>query len=398
MNVCKCVWKRQFRWLTSLRKRLKCKTKKKIIKNYFKTSYPRNVLISYIIYPFQKGMTYAHTNSREVLEIAKIFRDCHYNVYIVDYDYEGDIDYAKYDVIFGFGDPMVNSFYRREGSLTTIYYGTGMHVFSQNHATLKRVEEVFKKTGVWMPESGRIVAKAWSIQTTLVDNIITLGNDQVIQSYRQFFDRRIYSVPVTCYKIFDYQEILAKKLFTEAKKHFLWFGSMGFIHKGLDLLLEVFKELPDIHLHICGQINKEQQFVKYYHKELYDTPNIHTYGYVDIQSLLFKELIIKCGFVIFPSCAEGEPSSVMNVMCYGLVPVVTSTAGIRIKNFGLEIKQLNRQSIIDSIKKAQNFSADDLGARSLACAEDVTANHSIEKFGKELEKALKEILKNKQEK
>jgi len=389
LQTARRAWKNQFRWLKIIRK----KFTKKIIKNYFKTDYPQNVLISYITRPFKKGITYAHTNSIEVLEIAKIFSQYKYNVDIVDYDYRGKkIDYAKYNVIFGFGDPVVNSFYRRVRDIITIYYGTGMHICWQNNSTLKRVAEVFQEKGVWMPESGRVVAKAWSEQTTLVDNIITLGNEKVIQSYRQFFDRKIYNVPVTCYKIFDYKQILAQKNFSEAKKHFLWFGSSGLIHKGLDLLLDVFKEFPEAHLHICGPINKEQQFVKCYHKELYDTPNIHTYGYVDIQTPLFRELIEKCAFVIFPSCAEGEPSSVMNVMCYGLVPVVTQTAGIRIKNFGLEIKQLTHESVLDSIKKATELSVGDLAARSLACAEDTAANHSIEKFSEEFDKALKDIV------
>ncbi|MFH1666483.1 MAG: hypothetical protein ABIA17_02800 [Elusimicrobiota bacterium] len=100
------------------------------------------------------------------------------------YDEADGIDYSNHSVIFDFGDPLVNSFYKRNRHITTIYYGTGMHVVSQNHTTLKRVEEVFKKNGVWMPESRRIVDEAWSVQTTLVDNIITLGNEEVINSYR----------------------------------------------------------------------------------------------------------------------------------------------------------------------------------------------------------------------
>ncbi|MFH1352773.1 MAG: glycosyltransferase [bacterium] len=386
------AWKNQFGWLRIVRRKLT----PPVIKNYFRTNYNKNALISYVTRPFRKGVTFAHTNSIEALEIAKVFRRLAYNVDVVDFDYEGrGIDYSKYSVIFGFGDPLVNSFYKRKHPVITIYYGTGMHVVRQNHAALKRVKEVYKKKGVWMPESGRIVDKAWSVQTTLVNNIITLGNDSVIESYRKYFDGGIYNIPVSCYKIFDYKEILSRKNHGVARKHFLWFGSSGLIHKGLDLLLEVFKELPDVHLYVCGPINQEKKFQECYYGELYNTPNIHTYGYVDIKTLLFKEIISKCGFVILPSCAEGEPSSVINVMCYGLIPIVPRSAGIRIKDFGLEIKQLTHESLTQMVKRAAALSEEEMTKRSFECAEDTVSGHSIEKFSEELENSLKEIFEMK---
>ena len=124
----------------------------------------------------------------------KVFNELGYNVDIVDYYYEGNINYDKYSIIFGFGEPLINSFYYRNYKILTIYYGTGMHVAHQNHATLKRIEEVYKKKGKWLLESGRIVDKAWSVQTSLVDNIITLGNDEVVNSYQKYFSRKIYNM------------------------------------------------------------------------------------------------------------------------------------------------------------------------------------------------------------
>ena len=257
---------------------------KRPIKNYFKTNFKENVLISYITYPFKNGISLRHTNNVEAVEIAKIFNELGYNIDIVDYDYEGNLDYDKYSIIFGFGEPLINSFYRRNHKILTIYYGTGMHVIHQNHAILKRIEEVHKKKGKWLLESGRIADKAWSVQTSLVDSIVTLGNDEVVNSYQKYFLRKIYNIPVSYYKIFDHEEILKNKNFRDAKNHFLWFGSSGLIHKGLDLLLEVFKEMPDFQLHICGPIDNEPKFKNCYYEELYNTKNIHTYGFINIHN------------------------------------------------------------------------------------------------------------------
>jgi len=365
---------------------------KRPITNYYKTNFRENVLISYITEPFKNGIHLRHTNQAEALEIAKVFNELDYNVDIVDYYYERNINYDKYSVIFGFGEPLIKSFYNRNHKILTIYYGTGMHVAHQNYATLKRIEEVYKKTGKWLLESGRIVDKTWSVQTSLVDNIITLGNEEVVNSYQKYFSRKVYNVPVSYYKIFDHEEILKNKNFEDAKNHFLWFGSSGLIHKGLDLLLEVFKELPNLNLHVCGPIDNEPKFKNCYHEELYNYNNIHTYGYLDIGSETFKDIIKQCAFIIFPSCSEGEPSSIINVVLYGLIPIVTNTAGIRIKDFGIKIKELTHESIKESVIKAVNISEDEIKKRSLKCANDTINNHSIEKFSYELKKALIEIL------
>ena len=370
----------------------KNKFKRRPIINYFKTNYNKNVLISYITDPFRNGIHLRHTNQTEAIEITKVFNELDYNVDIADYRYEGNLDYDKYSIIFGFGEPLIKSFYNRNHKILTIYYGTGMHVIHQNHATLKRIEEVYKKKGKWLLESGRIVDKAWSVQTSLVDNIITLGNDEVVDSYKKYFSKKIYNIPISYYKIFDQKEILRNKNFEDAKNHFLWFGSSGLIHKGLDLLLEVFKELPDLHLHVCGPIDSEPKFKAVYYEELYNTKNIHTYGYQDIKSKSFKDIISKCAFIIFPSCSEGEPGSVINVMLYGLIPIVTNTAGIRIKDFGIKIKKLTHESIKESVIKAANLTEGEIKKRSLKCANHTIDNHSIEKFSYELKKALIDIL------
>jgi hypothetical protein len=367
---------------------------KKPIKNYFKTNLRENALISYITDPFKNGIHLKHTNQAEALEIAKVFNELGYNVDIVDYYYEGTLNYDKYSVIFGFGEPLINSFYCRNRKIFTIYYGTGMHITHQNHATLKRIEEVYKKKSKWLLESGRIVYKTWSVQTSLVNNIITLGNDEVVNSYKKYFSREIYNIPVSYYKFFDSEQILKNKSFEDAENHFLWFGSSGLIHKGLDLSLEVFKELPDLHLHICGPVDSEPNFKNSYYKELYNTKNIHTYGFISIQSKFFKDIISKCAFVIFPSCSEGGGGSVINVMVYGLIPIVTKMASIRIKDFGIEIKELTHESIKESVIKAENLSEEEIKERSMKCANDTVINHSIEKYSYELKRVLIDILKN----
>ena len=63
------------------------------------------------------------------------------------------------------------------------------------------------------------------------------------------------------------------------------------MHKGLDLVLEAFARMPELHLTVCGPIHEEPAFEAAFRRELYETPNIETLGWVDIASPAFAELL-----------------------------------------------------------------------------------------------------------
>lgn len=364
-----------------------------LVKNFHNTNHAKNVLISYIVGPFKRGTSLTHTNKAESLQISQVFNELGYNVDVVNFDSNRVLDYSKYDVILGFGGPLINSFYKRKRKILTIYYGTGMHILHQNHATLKRVKDVYEKKGVWLLNSGRIVEKAWSVQTTLVDAIITLGNEATAESYRKYYAGPIFRIPCSYYKITNCKDILQKKDFAQARRHFLWFGGAGLIHKGLDLLLEVFEKKPELHLHVCGLIDDEPEFKNCFYDELYKRKNIHTYGFVDLDSNVFTHIVNACAFVVFPSCSEGQATSVVNVMGNGgLVPVVTKESGISINDYGIGIKDCSFEGVAQSISEANQLTDEDIRARSIRCCEYTARHHSIEMFSKAIKDALKKVL------
>jgi glycosyltransferase involved in cell wall biosynthesis len=362
--------------------------------NYYRTSYTRNALVSYITKPFKSGIDLSHTNSFEAMEIGMAIKEAGFNIDIADYDYEGKIDYSRYDLIFGFGEPLNNSFYKRERKLITVYYGTGMHINTQNTNTLKRVSEVFNNKGVWLPGSGRIVNKSWSMQTTLVDAMVLLGNQEVTKTYSPYFKGKIYNIPASFFNVSKSEEAISPKDFNKAKTNFLWFGSSGMIHKGLDLLLEIFSKKEDIHLHICGPLEGEPEFKRTYFNELFKRPNIHYYGFVILNSPLFKDLLRKCAFVVFPSCSEGGSPSVLNVCGNGgLIPLLSKEASIDTDGFGYIFDKISIESIqfvIDKVLQAQDK---ELMEKSNHCMEVISNRHSQINYALELRKCINDILR-----
>jgi len=365
----------------------------RLVVNYFDTCFEKNVLISYIVIPFRQGMSFSHTNSIESLEIAKIFKELEYNVDIINFDSFEEVDYSKYKVLFGFGDKLVNYFYfGGSKKAVTIYYGTGMHINYSNCQTLKRAKEVYAKKGVWLLNSCRLVEKSWAVQTSLVDCLIILGAKSVADTYRKYFNGKIYSLPLSFYDIVNVKEIFLQKNFSNSRNNFLWFGGGGAVHKGLDIVLDVFKKHPELHLYICGGFNDEKDFANVYKTELFETENIHNYGFISLKSNKFKRLMGICGFVVFPSCSEGGSASIVNCMACGVVPVVPDSAGIELKDFGFRMKSISSKDVESIVLKVNSISKDELRKRSYACAKFTQKNNSILNFSKQLKKILKEVL------
>lgn len=360
-----------------------------IIYNIYKTNYKKNVLISYITQPFLYKNLYKHTNTQEALAIAEAFNNLRFNIDICHFTLSSNLNYKKYNCIFGFGTPLTNSFYQNTNAIK-IYYGTGMHIYHQNSSTISRIKEVYKKKGSLLPESGRIIPYTYIEQTSFADAMILLGNDTVADTYRKYYDGPIFTQHASYFENILLEDALNKN-WAQSQKHFLWFGSLGAIHKGLDLLLDVFPSFPEYHLHICGLNPQEQNFFQAYRTEL-NAPNIHNYGFINTQSLTYKKLINKCAYVILPSCSEGQATSVLSVMCNGLIPVITKYCGLNIQDFTFQIHTLDSSGIISAIENLKKLAPNECAELAKKCLNYTRQHHSIQSYRYELMQNLSKIL------
>ncbi|GEM_PF-557724 len=365
----------------------------RIVKNFFKTSFSKNVLICYITDPFRQGATLSHTNMAESLQIAEAFQALGYNCDIMNHDSGRKASYDKYDIIFGFGEVFKKSFYFSGKDIKRIYYGTGKHPYFSNAATIKRGLEVKAKKGRFLIESLRLVREDYLLQTTAVDALMIVGGEKEAATYRKYTNLPIYNIDVSFFKVQDPAEIVKGKDFSQAKKHFLFFSGGGLIHKGLDLLLEAFAKADDLHLHICASIDAESRFQEAYRHELYDNERIHTYGFISVESETFKKLLHECAFVILPSCSEGKPTSVINAVGNGgLIPMLTDAASIDLEALTIPISGLSVTAITQSLNRAQSFTDDELREMSAQIGELVSQECTIENYGRNMQANLQKII------
>ena len=358
------------------------------IKNYYNTNYTKRALLSYIVYPFRYRMKNTHTNHYEAITWGKILDELGYQVDITQYD-DKSIDVSNYDVICGFGEVFFRCIYTADCRAKMIFYSTGRENCLQNYETLKRIKNVHEKKGVWLGESSRFVEKSYTSVSITSDAVISLGNDICADSYKKYNDN-VFQLDAPIYKVLDYKYIIQNKK-SDFQKHFLWFGSSGLVHKGLDLLLNYFSTRDDIFLHICGNIYYEKDFIKTYEQELFQKENINVYGFVDIKSEKFEEILKQCGFVIFPSCSEGGSPSVLTCVGNGgLIPIITKETTID-TGFDIWIENLDEEAIAKAVEKALLYSENNIKKISNQVGEYVLNKHSMENYYKN----LKNIIENK---
>lgn len=349
-----------------------------------------HVLLALWIKPFllkdgEPIPTNTHTHNWESLQIAKTFLDLGYCVDVIDYRNETFIPEKEYTFFVAFRTNFERIARRLNGDCIKIVHLDTAHWFFNNSASYRRGLNLQQRRRVTTRDL-RIVESNMAIE--YADYATILGNQFTMSTYR-YAQKPISPVPISTCAVYPWQE---NKDYENCRKNFLWFGSGGLVHKGLDLVLEAFVEMPDYHLTICGQIQKDVDFLNAYHRELYQTPNIHTIGWVDLEGPSFIEITKNCIGLIYPSCSEGQSGSTVVCLHAGLIPIISYETGVDIGDFGVILKDCSIDEIKNAIQMVSSLPVEKLKWMSRKAWEFARANHTRERFAEEYKKTILNIM------
>lgn len=363
---------------------------KKFIANYFKTDYEKNALICYITFPFNFWVSHNHSNMIEAKEIAKIFSELKYNVDIIQHDCSlEDISFSTYEIIFGM-EPNFEMLVTRLKPKRSIYYATGANYTFQNSAELGRIRDFKARHGVELQPRRQVLPNN---SLKVADAIICIGNDWTKSTYAKDFSKDIETIRVSTYDFFPAPQIAKAKDWDKARSNFLWFGSVGAIHKGLDLLIDVFDHHPELNLYVCGNVVQESDFYNYYKEKLTSRPNIIFEGWVKPRSAHYRELVTRCGFTVLPTCSEGMNGSVLTNMRSGLVPIISRETGIDLDNEGYYFQSNQLVEIEQQMVECSKVTVADLKEKSSQSYQRVVQRHDLKVFSADFQRSVKMIVR-----
>lgn len=351
-----------------------------------------NVLISYILTPFLlksgESMPLSHTHFWECLQIAKTFLDMGYCVDVIRFDNDVFIPQKKYAFFIETRWNLQRSAPHLDEDCIKIFHADSAHLLFHNAAEANRLMDLQRRRGV------SLIPRRFEMPNQAIEHAdcsIILGNEFTMGTYK-YANKPLYRVPISTPVLYPWFE---DKDFDACRRNFLWFGSGGLVHKGLDLLLDVFAQMPDYHLTICGPVNKEPDFEAAFEQELYHTPNIHTIGWVDISSKEFLKILNSCVAIIYPSCSEGGGGCVITCMHAGLIPIVSYEASVDVNNdCGIVLKNCSLDEIKNTIRTLSDFPSQRLKEMAKNSRDFVRQNHTQENFARVYQKTIHQIIKD----
>ena len=359
------------------------------IQDLFNSNYGKKALLSYIVHPFMMTpIVNTHTNQKEVMCIAEILDELGYQVDVIDFRYSKEIsDQSDYDLIFGFGKTL-ECIAESSGNMTKkIYYTTGANPYVANMNELARIREfAARHNGKRMPYDCLVTEIPDLRKLQLFDASIILGSEWTENTYDGIFPRT-YRQNATGFLISE----LPLSDLEIRKRSFICYGNYAAIHKGLDLCIEAFSELPEYELYIVGNVDKH--ILDYYDSVLESAPNIHVMGFLTSEDDRFLDICGKTAFCLNPSCSEGQATSVLTMMMSGIVPICTKETGIDLEESGVvELTDCSVEGLKDVVKMAAAMDNERINNMSHHVYEYAMKNHTIDAFKEMMKGNLERIL------
>ncbi len=353
-----------------------------------------NVLFSYYIEPFlgsygslldSSDPCYYHPGYWQCTRMVQVFREFGYAIDVIWWMNDRFIPKKRYACFVDVRHNMERLAPLLNRDCIKIFHIDSAHLLFHNAAEARRLLDLRNRRRITLRER-RYERLNFGIE--YADCATIFGNQFTLGTFR-YANKPLFPVPVSSNTLYPWTE---EKNVEACRKQFLWFGSGGMVHKGLDLVLEAFRDMPDYQLTVCGPVQQEKDFETEYYKELYETSNIHTVGWVDVQSPSFIEILKKSVGMIYPSCSEGQCTGVVTCMHAGLIPIISSQTGVDVDDFGVVLRTCSIEEIKNAVQRVAEMPADKLEVTSRKAWEYARTNHTREKFVSEYRNAIECIL------
>ncbi|MFC5269341.1 hypothetical protein [Adhaeribacter terreus] len=253
------------------------------------------------------------------------------------------IDWFKYDLVIDEQNNLKDA-PRVDGQIR-VYYATGCHWLFQYQAELSRIKEFKERNGIVIPPVR--LNSNYIISDEYADYMTHFASDFLTKTYSS----KVKAVELNISAVHVPKPF--SKDIAKARYNFLWLGGIGLIHKGLDLVVEAFKDMPEVNLYIAGNVDYqgEERFAIWFKDQLKKHANLKYLGFMDVASSEFEQIANNCIGTVYVSCSEGGAGSVVQLLHYGLIPLTSKSTALRAEFLGLPIEGMSAHEIITSIKE-----------------------------------------------
>jgi glycosyltransferase involved in cell wall biosynthesis len=348
----------------------------------------RRALLSYLVQPLMPPRQFRDrvmfSNRGIAQEIPRALNELGFAVDVVDHTNTWFLPRKKYDLFIGHEGINFEQIARALAPDTAIVYlATTLEWQEANRRERLRLADIKRRRGYSL--GGRIELSHESAKE-LAEAVICIGVRAAwsFEGYRNVMavDNAAFPVSWSGWQSKDYRT---------GRSSFLFFSGGGIVRKGLDLVLEAFAD-TELDVYICAGIAPD--FARAYARELTGYPNIHVENWIPMRSPRFEHLVSKCDWIIFPSCSEGHPGSVIECMAHGLLPIVSEGANIELPRGGIEIERLDAEAVRSAALRASQMDPEEIRSAAECLVYEARTKYSPERFRADFKDATARALAN----
>lgn len=337
-----------------------------------KTREKGKVVLSYL---GQKRQGF-HTNTSQQDQIVEAIRELGYSVTLVEND-SPPIFAVECDYLIGFGAAW-RRISRQKNIKRKILLATEAPPFLSYLNEARAISEA-NKSGVKAATIERTYRFYYDDDYLGADAIFQMGslNINILKMIQAFSHTKIHELSTYGLEIANSER---KLLF---KRDFIWFGSHGVIHKGLNVVFDAFRSMNVATIYVAGCSHSD--FL------IQDPPKNAIYlGILNVKSNEFKNIVDSCVAFILPSASEGISTAAITCMYKGLIPIVTAETNIDME-YAYSIDR-SPESIIKTVQKIISLDESDLSEKSELVRLSALEKYSPATFKKSLTSALSKEL------
>lgn len=324
----------------------------------------------------------SHSGFRESIELMNAVLDLGYTVDYFSFKEAPDIAWSKYQLV-------IDSANYLEGAPAVpgqkrIFYATSCHwrLFYEN--AYRHTDSFYRRNGLLLYPDRELKT---NYSDEAADLITCFGGSYQAASFGPNSHKvRHLNISTTCLPATDFKKVIA------SKTKFMWYAGYGVFHKGLDLVVEAFMQLPDMELHVFGHIEANTKLYSWFLEKKASVSNITYHGWATPDSETFRTHAQLCDAVVFTSSSEGGAGAIIQCMQFGLIPIINKSTAIDLPENPFNITGNDpEEEIASMIQKVKQFAGTDttqLQRYSDELAEHYCRNNTIASYISSIKTAI----------
>lgn len=328
----------------------------------------------------------SHSGFRESLLMLELLLENGYTVDFLHLYDTPEIHWNKYELVIDAGQSLQKA--PPVSGQKKIFYATSCHWKTFRENQLIRCSSFQQRNGLVL-QPDRDIPSGYSDE--VADVITCFGGIYQKESFGHNA-LKVKELNISCTHV---PQDFRKKINSGHK--FMWYGGYGPFHKGLDLVVEAFRELPACELHIMGHLEADTRFYEWFKEQLSHHPHMHYHQWVTPESQAFYHLAAECDAVVFASSSEGGAGSVLQGMQFGLIPICNAATSLRTGFEQFPIQGKDPLAEISSIREQVKLFMDTPAGQKQLLAEQLLmecrTKYTLDSYKKSLSRILEDLCK-----